>query len=143
MDQLTLDRFFERGRRLGQGRKVRCFGRDGGRSELPYENFTDEIVTLARALCSRGLRPGERVATLATNHSRHLQMMWAAPLAGGVFHAINPRLPADEIGYILDHAKDRMLFVDPEMIGTVRPGSGSACRRARMLGFQRRREFRV
>ena len=112
-DPLTLHRLFERGRTVGSGRFVRCFDAQGQLQEQSYRDFADAVEKLALALQARGLKSGQRVATLAANGIRHLQLMWAVPLAGGVFHAINTRLAIDDIGYVLDDADDRFLFVDP------------------------------
>ena len=113
-DPLTLHRLFKRGRTIGTGRRIRCFGSDRSVVEQSYDQFAQDVLALANALQARGLEPGQRVATLAANGIRHLQLMWAVPLAGGVFHAINTRLPADEIAYILEDADARILFIDPE-----------------------------
>lgn len=115
-DQLTLYRLFERGRILGRGKFVKCFTSDHQLEEMPHEEFTDGIVQLSQALTRSGLKPGQKVATLASNHIVHLQMMWAVPLAGGVFHAVNPRLSPDEISYIVGHADDCLLILDSEHI---------------------------
>jgi fatty-acyl-CoA synthase len=116
-DPLTLYRLFERGRAIGSGRRVQCL--DSGRSvaDQSYAQFAQDVVALARALRQRGLEPGQRVATLATNGIRHLQLMWAVPLAGGVFHAINTRLPIDEIAFIIQDANDQILFIDSDLEG--------------------------
>ena len=116
-DPLTLYRLFERGRTVGAGRLVRCFGADRAVEEQSYERFAQGVVTLASALQMRCLEPGQRVATLAANGIRHLQLMWAVPLAGGVFHAVNTRLSAEEIAYILEDADDRFLFHDSDHDG--------------------------
>lgn len=112
-DPLTLYRLFDRGRLVGRGRRIRCFGENGLAAEEDYEAFAAGVARFVQLLTNRGLRPGERIATLAANDISHLQMMWAAPLAGGVFHAINPRLSEDEIAYIIGDADDRFLFADP------------------------------
>lgn len=113
-DPLTLHRLFERGCTIGTGRRIRCFGPDRSVVEQSYDQFAHDVLALASALQARGLEPGQRVATFATNGIRHLQLMWAVPLAGGVFHAVNTRLSVEEIAYILENADDRILFIDPE-----------------------------
>lgn len=125
-DPLTLYRLFERGRLVGSGHHLKCFNAANLVAEQSYDHFAKDVVALAAALQARGLKPGQRVATLATNGLRHLQLMWAVPLAGGVFHAINTRLSADEISYILKDADDRILFIDPELAGRL-PDLEKAC----------------
>ena len=67
---------------------------------------------LANALDRLGLERGDRVATLAWNDYRHLEAYYAIGGAGYVCHTINPRLSAEQMIYIVNHAKDRLLFTD-------------------------------
>jgi fatty-acyl-CoA synthase len=67
---------------------------------------------LANALVKAGIRPGDRVATLAWNDHRHLELYYAVSCIGAVLHTLNPRLFPEQITYIANHAKDRFLFAD-------------------------------
>jgi len=67
---------------------------------------------LARVLTKLGIKDGDRVGTLAWNGSRHLEVYYAAPGMGAICHTINPRLHPDDISYIINHARDKVLFVD-------------------------------
>ncbi len=67
---------------------------------------------LAGALRRLGVGPGDRVATLAWNTWRHLELYYAATGMGAVLHTVNPRLFADQIQYILGHAEDKLVFFD-------------------------------
>jgi 3-(methylthio)propionyl---CoA ligase len=67
---------------------------------------------LARALLRLGIRPGDRVGTLAWNTFRHFELYYGISGIGAVCHTINPRLFDDQIVYIVNHAADRLLFVD-------------------------------
>jgi fatty-acyl-CoA synthase len=67
---------------------------------------------LARALERLGLKPGDRVGTLAMNHARHVVAWYGTIGMGGVIHTINPRLFDDQLVYIANHAEDRVLFYD-------------------------------
>ncbi|HNP37041.1 MAG TPA: long-chain-fatty-acid--CoA ligase [Woeseiaceae bacterium] len=68
---------------------------------------------LANALGRLGLKQGDRVATLAWNDHRHLEIYYAVSGAGFVCHTINPRLFPEQLIFILNHAEDRWLFIDP------------------------------
>ena len=70
---------------------------------------------LASALCSRGLERHDRVAALCPNVPELLELHHAVPAAGCVLVAINVRLSAAEVAYILEHSGSRLLFVDPEL----------------------------
>ena len=67
---------------------------------------------LALALERLGIGKGDRVATLAMNHSRHLVAWYGTIGMGGIIHTINPRLFDDQLVYIANHAEDRVLFYD-------------------------------
>ena len=71
---------------------------------------------LGSALLKLGLSPGDCVATLALNNQRHLDLYYGTSCMGLVCHTINPRLFPDEVVYILNHAKDRVLFIDPSFM---------------------------
>ena len=68
---------------------------------------------LANALSRLGAQTGDRVATLAWNDHRHLEIYYASSCSGAVCHTINPRLFPDQIAYIANHAGDRWIFADP------------------------------
>jgi acyl-CoA synthetase (AMP-forming)/AMP-acid ligase II len=67
---------------------------------------------LAQALTRLGVAPGDRIGSLAWNTHRHFEMFYGVSGMGAVLHTINPRLFPDQIAYIVNHAADRMLFVD-------------------------------
>ena len=67
---------------------------------------------MANALAALGVAPGQRVATLAWNGYRHLELYYAVSGSEGVLHTINPRLHPDQVVWIADHAEDQVLFFD-------------------------------
>ncbi len=96
-------------------------GYDGGREvhRYTYRDYSDRVRRLAGALVELGVRPGDRVATCAWNHHRHLELYLAVPLAGAVLHTVNLRLEPGEIAYITGHAEDSVLFVDASLLPQV------------------------
>jgi len=78
-----------------------------------YAETIVRIRKLANALAGLGVKPGDRVATLAWNSHRHLELYYAVSGMGAVCHTINPRLFHSQIEYIINHAGDRFIFVDP------------------------------
>ena len=79
-----------------------------------YRAIGARAKRLANALANRfNILPGDRVATLAWNDHRHLEIYYGVSGSGAVCHTINPRLFADQIVYIVNHAADRLLFIDP------------------------------
>ncbi|MCP3972349.1 MAG: long-chain fatty acid--CoA ligase [Rhodobacteraceae bacterium] len=85
---------------------------EGGRHYQSYPEMAARCRRLARALRALGLGPGDRVATLAWNGYRHMELYYGIPGIGAVCHTINPRLSGEQMGYIVNHAADRALFVD-------------------------------
>ncbi len=81
-----------------------------------YGEFHGRSLQLANALKRLGLKPGERVATLAWNHYRHLEAYFGIPLAEGVFHTLNPRLSPTDLAYIMNDAEDVILLVDDVLL---------------------------
>lgn len=74
---------------------------------------------LASALEKAGIKSGDRCATIAWNNSRHLEIYFGVSGSGLVCHTINPRLFPDQIEYIVNHASDRVLFVDETFLPLV------------------------
>ena len=85
---------------------------DGRETRTDWAGIAHDARRLAQALERLGVRPGERVATLAMNHAHHLTAWYGVIGMGGVVHTINPRLFDDQLVYIADHAEDRVLLYD-------------------------------
>ncbi len=67
---------------------------------------------LANALTAQGVGLGDRIATIAWTNHRHLEAYYGIAGIGAVCHTINPRLHADDLVYVLNHAEDRFVMVD-------------------------------
>jgi fatty-acyl-CoA synthase len=72
---------------------------------------------LAKALLELGVGESDRIATLAWNGYRHIELYFGVSGLGAVCHTINPRLFADQLVYIVNHAKDRYVFLDLSFVG--------------------------
>ncbi|WP_421997604.1 long-chain fatty acid--CoA ligase [Roseovarius confluentis] len=81
-----------------------------------YPQTLARVCQLAHALDALGLKTGDRIATLAWNGYRHFELYYAIAGIGGVCHTINPRLPPDQMQYILDHAQDSAICVDISLV---------------------------
>jgi fatty-acyl-CoA synthase len=79
-----------------------------------YREFGERVNRLASALRAAGLRKGDRVAFICPNIPALLETHYGVPAAGGLLVALNYRLNAQDIGYILEHSGARFLFVDHE-----------------------------
>ncbi len=85
---------------------------EGGIHRYGYAEARRRIAQLAHGLRALGVGPGDRVATLAWNGYRHLELYYAIAGVGAVCHTINPRLFESQLEYVVNHAKDRLLFFD-------------------------------
>jgi fatty-acyl-CoA synthase len=79
---------------------------------------------LANALRAAGVQPGDRIATLAWNDYRHLELYYAVSCMGAVLHTVNPRLFPEQLEFIINHAADKLLFVDPTLLPALAPLRG-------------------
>jgi fatty-acyl-CoA synthase len=95
----------------GDGEIVSAWA-DGSLTRTNWLEVAHEARQMAQVLERLGIGRGDRVATLAMNHSRHLTAWYGACGMGGVLHTINPRLFDDQLEYIANHAEDRVLLYD-------------------------------
>ena len=86
-----------------------------GERRLTWAELRERARRLAVALQQTGIEKGDRVAFLALNTTELLEAHYGVPMSGGVLVAINTRLMADEIAYILEHSGSRIVVVDPSL----------------------------
>jgi len=91
----------------------------GGTHRYTYADAERRSRQLAKALVRLGIGPGDRVATLAWNTHRHFELYYGVSGLGAVCHTINPRLFDEQIVYIVNHAKDRLIFLETSFIPLV------------------------
>ncbi|MBS1179433.1 MAG: long-chain fatty acid--CoA ligase [Proteobacteria bacterium] len=92
---------------------------EGDIHRYDYATAHARMQQLANALLRLGMRPGDRVGSLAWNTHRHFEMFYGVSGTGAVLHTINPRLFAEQLVYIINHAEDRLLFVDAATLPVV------------------------
>ena len=109
---LTPLSFLERSARVWPGKVAVIYGS----RRLTYAEFAAEAARVARALRASGVEPGNRVAYLMPNLPEMLIAHFAVPLAGGVLVAINTRLTAEEVSYILRHSGAKILVTDAALL---------------------------
>src|SRR5262245_18925547 len=85
---------------------------EGDLHRQTYRDLGQRARRMANALAARGIGLGDRVATLAWNGYRHMELYYAVSGSGAVLHTLNPRLHADQVVWIADHAEDEILFFD-------------------------------
>ena len=77
-----------------------------------YPAIRSRALKVAQRLVHDGIRPGDRVATVAWNSWRHFEAWYGIMGMGGVYHTVNPRLFSEQIAWIINHAEDRVVMTD-------------------------------
>jgi fatty-acyl-CoA synthase len=110
--ELRVPRLIDHAEREHGAREIVTAWADGTITRTNWAGIARDSRKLAQALEAMGMKPGDRVATLAMNHAPHLVAWYGAIGMGGVIHTINPRLFDEQLVYIANHAEDRILFYD-------------------------------
>ena len=114
---------------------------DGSTHRSNWAAVRTRAMRVANALQALGVQPGDRVATLAWNTHRHLEMYFGVSGMGAVLHTVNPRLFPEQVTYIINHAQDSYVFFDTSfssLVESVAPhltdvkGFVAMCTRAQM-----------
>jgi fatty-acyl-CoA synthase len=113
---LTLDRIIEHAGRMFPHKHIRTKRPDGGMHEYTYADLHRRSRRLSAALVALGVEPGDRVGTFAWNHYQHLEMYFGIPGAGAVCHTLNVRLFPKQLAYIVNHAEDKVVFIDASVL---------------------------
>lgn len=92
---------------------------DGTIERTNWRGVAHDARRLAQGFAAMGLKPGDRIATLAMNHHRHLATWYGAIGFGGVIHTVNVRLFDEDLIYIMNHAEDRVLLYDKQFQPTI------------------------
>lgn len=85
---------------------------DGSQTRTTWSEIGHDARRFAAALTRLGMVKGDRIATLAMNHAHHLVSWYGSAGMGGILHTVNPRLFDEQLVYIVNHAEDRVLFLD-------------------------------
>jgi len=109
---LLCHRIIDHAARNHAERRVVSRSIEGPLYETTYAAIRARALKVAKRLDRDGIRPGDRVATLAWNTWRHLEAWYGIVGIGAVYHTVNPRLFADQIAWIVNHAEDRVMITD-------------------------------
>lgn len=110
---LLISSIAEHALRFHGSREIVSVTADNPRHRTNWREVVLRSKQLANALEKLGLDRGDRIATLAWNDHRHIELYYGVSGAGYVCHTINPRLFAEQLVFIINHAEDRWLFIDP------------------------------
>ncbi len=117
---LTISSLIEHAaRHHGEGEIV-SRGTEGEIRRKTWAQIRSRAMQVANVLTGMGVKTGDRVATLAWNTDRHLELYFGVSGMGAVLHTINPRLHPDQIAWIANHAEDQVLFFDSSFLPLVK-----------------------
>jgi fatty-acyl-CoA synthase len=109
---LTVDRILDHAARWHGTREIVARSIDGPLVRTTYAQLHARASRLSGGLLALGVRRGDRIATLAWNTARHMEVWYATMGIGAVCHTLNPRMFVKELTYVINHAADRILFTD-------------------------------
>ncbi|MEL6583091.1 MAG: long-chain-fatty-acid--CoA ligase [Pseudomonadota bacterium] len=101
------------------GRLVKGRAAEGHLTETTYADLRVKALKVGQMLRRLGLKPGEVVGCMAWNTPRHMEIWYGVSGAGAVLHTLNPRLFKDQLDYIVNHAEDRILMVDADLVPVI------------------------
>jgi len=109
---LTVDKILDHAKAWHGDREVVSRSVEGPIVRTSYAEVHARAKRLSNALKGLGIQPGDRVATLAWNTARHIEAWYGIMGMGAVCHTLNPRLFAEQLCYIINHAEDKVIFTD-------------------------------
>ncbi|TAL29927.1 long-chain-fatty-acid--CoA ligase [Phenylobacterium sp.] len=109
---LTVDKILDHAKAWHGDREIVSRSVEGPIVRSSYAAAHERAKRLSNALKGLGVQTGDRIATLAWNTGRHLEAWYAIMGMGAVCHTLNPRLFAEQLCYIINHAEDRIIFTD-------------------------------
>lgn len=121
---LTLDKILDHAKAMAPNREVVTRSVEGPIIRSTYGEIHGRAKQVTAALKNAGVRFGDRVATLAWNSSRHMEVWFGAQGMGAVLHTLNPRLFPEQIAWIANHAEDKILFLDLTFVPLVEKIAG-------------------
>ena len=117
---LLLSRILGRGAALDPNEEVVTLLADGTHRQTLKATW-DRANQLAHALAGAGVKPGDRVASFMWNNYRHLELYQAVPSMGAVLHTLNIRLSPTDLEYIINHACDKVIVADEDLLPLLEP----------------------
>ncbi|MDR7118227.1 long-chain-fatty-acid--CoA ligase [Caulobacter sp. BE254] len=109
---LTVDKIIDHAAQWHGAREVVTRSVEGPIVRTTYAAIHERAKRVSNALLALGVKPGDRVGTLAWNTARHMEAWYGIMGIGAVCHTLNPRLFPEQIAWIANHAGDRVIFVD-------------------------------
>ncbi len=124
-EQLTITSLMRHAKAINGDSEIVSVVHDNPRHRYTQADCYDRAAKLANALKNLGLSQGEVIGTLAWNDYRHMEVYFGVACMGAVCHTVNPRLFPEQLVYIINHAEDRFLMVDPMFVPLIEAIEGN------------------
>jgi len=115
-DQLTITSLMDHAKSNYGDSEIVSITHDYDRFRYTFADCFARVGQLANAMKKLGAKQGDMLGTLAWNDHRHMEVYYAASCSGNICHTINPRLFPEQLSYIIGHAQDKWIFVDPMFV---------------------------
>lgn len=112
-EQLTITGLMRHAKSIYSDTEIVSVTHDHDRFRYTMGECFERAAQLANAMQKMGVKKGDILATLAWNDHRHMEVYYGSGCSGSICHTINPRLFPEQLAYIINHAEDKILFVDP------------------------------
>jgi len=114
--QLTIDRILEHANRMYPNKLIKTKLPSGEMISHTYANLYTRAKQLGNVLEKLGVKSGDRVGTFAWNNIEHMEFYFGIPGAGAICHTLNIRLFPDQLSYVVNHAEDKVIFIDGTLL---------------------------
>jgi len=110
--ELMISDLIEHAASVHRDREIYTLNADMSEHSYTWTDCAVRVRKLANALKAAGIKKGDRIATIAWNNYRHIEIYYAVSSIGAIVHTINPRLKPEQIAWMVNHAEDTMLMFD-------------------------------
>ncbi len=124
--ELMISDLIEHAAKVHKNREIYTLNTNMTEHRYTWGDCAIRVRKLANALKAAGVKKGDRVATIAWNNYRHIEVYYAVSSIGAIVHTINPRLKPDQIGWMVNHAEDTILMFD-NTFGPIIDGVSKLC----------------
>ncbi len=118
--QLTLTSIMQHGKQINPNKEVVSITSDHEQHRCTLSDIFERSAQVANLLKSHNIEKGDRIATLAWNDFRHMELYYGIGCSGAVCHTINPRLHPDQVNFIVNDASDKIIFLDVMFIDLIK-----------------------
>ena len=110
--ELMISDLIEHAAKVHKDREIYTLNTDLTEHRYTWSDCAARVRKLANALIDAGVKTGDRIATIAWNNYRHVEIYYAVSAIGAIVHTINPRLKPEQIAWMVNHAEDRYVLFD-------------------------------